>query len=150
MVHGQVVDVVEVDSDRYGRTVGIVTLPDGRMLNQELVRAGLAWVYTQYCKAAVCAEWDELQGIAHKKGKGLWADASPVAPWEWRKGQRGAEKIQNGDASARTELHGNTESHIVHGPSCKHYNCKRCEATFLNLEAAQAAGYRACMKCRGQ
>jgi endonuclease YncB( thermonuclease family) len=30
-------------TDRYGRLVGDVLLPDGRSLNQELVRAGLAW-----------------------------------------------------------------------------------------------------------
>ena len=29
-----------VDRDRYGRTVGVVLLPDGRSLNHELVRAG--------------------------------------------------------------------------------------------------------------
>jgi endonuclease YncB( thermonuclease family) len=32
-----------MDVDRYGRTVGEVILPDGRVLNHELVRAGLAW-----------------------------------------------------------------------------------------------------------
>ena len=29
--------------DRYGRTIGDVFLPDGRNLNQEIVKAGLAW-----------------------------------------------------------------------------------------------------------
>jgi len=35
-------------TDRYGRLVGEVLLPDGRSLNQELVRAGLAWWYRPY------------------------------------------------------------------------------------------------------
>jgi endonuclease YncB( thermonuclease family) len=36
------------DRDRYGRLVAEVLLPDGRLLNQELVHAGIAWWYRQY------------------------------------------------------------------------------------------------------
>ena len=39
---GREVKAVVRDTDRYGRTVGEVILPDGRSLNHELVRAGLA------------------------------------------------------------------------------------------------------------
>jgi endonuclease YncB( thermonuclease family) len=42
------VTVVVQRTDRYGRLVGDVLLPDCRSLNQELVRAGLAWWYRQY------------------------------------------------------------------------------------------------------
>jgi len=45
LVAGKVVKVEKVDTDRYGRMVANVYLPEGRMLNQELVRAGLAWWY---------------------------------------------------------------------------------------------------------
>jgi endonuclease YncB( thermonuclease family) len=38
----QVVTVVIRDTDRYGRVVGEVPLPDGRSINQELVKAGIA------------------------------------------------------------------------------------------------------------
>ncbi len=43
LVFGNTVTVQVMDRDRYGRTVGVVLLPDGRSLNHELVRAGLAW-----------------------------------------------------------------------------------------------------------
>ncbi len=43
LVFGQTVTVHVMDKDRYGRTVGEVILPDGRVLNQELVKAGFAW-----------------------------------------------------------------------------------------------------------
>ena len=36
------------DADRYKRTVAEIMLPDGRNLNQELVRAGLALWYQRY------------------------------------------------------------------------------------------------------
>ena len=40
---------VEVKTkDRYGRSIGVVYLPDGSQLNKELVRSGYAWVYTRY------------------------------------------------------------------------------------------------------
>jgi endonuclease YncB( thermonuclease family) len=42
MVFGKVVRVEVKDFDRYGRTVADVILPNGRVLNQELVVAGLA------------------------------------------------------------------------------------------------------------
>src|SRR4029434_2766430 len=42
------VTVVVQDTDRYGRLVGEVLLPDGRSLNQELVKAGMAWWYRPY------------------------------------------------------------------------------------------------------
>jgi len=48
LVFGKTVTVQVMDRDRYGRTVGEVLLPDGRSLNHELVRAGLAWWYWRY------------------------------------------------------------------------------------------------------
>src|SRR5438094_4600286 len=48
---GKDVTVQVKDTDRYGRTVGIVILPDGRSLNEELVYQGLAWWYRKYSKS---------------------------------------------------------------------------------------------------
>jgi endonuclease YncB( thermonuclease family) len=39
LAFNQIVTVVVHNTDRYGRLVGEVVLPDGRSLNQELVRA---------------------------------------------------------------------------------------------------------------
>jgi endonuclease YncB( thermonuclease family) len=50
-VEGQTVTLQVHDTDRYGRTVAEVILPDGRSLNRELVRAGLAWWYRHYAPA---------------------------------------------------------------------------------------------------
>jgi endonuclease YncB( thermonuclease family) len=71
------------DTDRSGRLVGEVLLPDGRSLNQELVRAGLAWWSRQY--APNDTNLAQLEAAAHAAQRGLWADAAPVPPWEWRK-----------------------------------------------------------------
>jgi micrococcal nuclease len=80
---GQVVTVRVRDIDRYKRTVAEIILPDGRNLNRELVRAGLAWWYRQYAKRDQVLPTLEEEARAAKRG--LWVDASPVPPWEWRK-----------------------------------------------------------------
>lgn len=42
--------IVVKDVDRYGRTVSVVILPDGRNLNHEIVRAGFGWWFRRYAK----------------------------------------------------------------------------------------------------
>ena len=77
------VAVYEQGLDKYQRTVaGVVTLPGGLVVQEEMLRAGMAWVYQKYCKD--CRQWTEIQGEARSHGLGLWQEANPVAPWEWR------------------------------------------------------------------
>ncbi len=70
------------DQDRYGRTITDVILPDGRVLNQELVKAGMCWWYRKYSDDQTLGE---LEAEARQQKHGLWADPSPVPPWEWRR-----------------------------------------------------------------
>ena len=81
LVFGKTVTVQVVDHDRYGRTVGVVLLPDGRSLNHELVRAGLAWMYRRYTNDRSLSDLEEEARVARR---GLWADPHAVPPWEWR------------------------------------------------------------------
>ena len=69
----------------YGRSVGDVILPNGESLSQELLKAGLAWWYRHYSKDE---HLGELEAIARREKRGLWADPNPVPPWEFRKGKR--------------------------------------------------------------
>lgn len=79
------VTVLVETTDRYGRTVGEVILPDGRNLNQELVRAGYAWWYRKYSSDSTLGELEEKARAARI---GLWGDLVPVPPWDWRRGER--------------------------------------------------------------
>ena len=89
-VHGKNVTVLAMDTDRYGRTVAIVFMPDGKSLNAHLVREGMAWVYPQYCKRNdICRPLRELEQAARASKRGLWLDKNPMTPWEWRKLRRG-------------------------------------------------------------
>jgi endonuclease YncB( thermonuclease family) len=76
----QMVTVVIRDTDRYGRLVGEVLLPDGRSLTQELVKAGMAWWYKQYAPHDTTLA--QLEAEARTAQRGRWADAHPVPPWQ--------------------------------------------------------------------
>ncbi|MBI2192780.1 MAG: thermonuclease family protein [Planctomycetes bacterium] len=83
LAFGKVVTVRVVSIDRYGRAVSWVTLPDDASLNQELVKAGLAWWYEQFAPDAT--ELQELEEQARASGRGLWSDPQPIPPWDFRK-----------------------------------------------------------------
>jgi endonuclease YncB( thermonuclease family) len=83
---GKEVTVIPMDTDRYGRMVGKVLLPDGTSLNNTLVATGYAWWYQKY--APRDAELAALEAEARRLRRGLWAESNSIPPWEWRKLQR--------------------------------------------------------------
>lgn len=82
------VGIKVINKDVYGRDVAIVTLSDGRILNEELVRSGHAWVYEKYCGIPRCMQWRVLEHAARQKKAGLWQDSKPVPPWRWRRNNK--------------------------------------------------------------
>lgn len=82
---GKVVKAVQKSKDQYRRVVAEVFLPDNSSLNYLLLRAGFAWHYKNFSKSEV---WATAEATAKKKKIGLWQDAHPVAPWDWRKKKR--------------------------------------------------------------
>lgn len=83
LVFGKEVTLETHGTDKYGRTIADVSLPDGLNVNLELVRNGWCWWYQKYAPDNVILA--ELQRRARRSGLGLWADPNPVPPWEWRK-----------------------------------------------------------------
>ena len=67
--------------DRYRRTIA-VCMVNGTVMNLELVKLGMAWVYRKYAHGV--PEYYSAEVEAHRLGLGLWTDTSPVSPWEWR------------------------------------------------------------------
>ena len=78
---GKTVTVWPVTFDRSGQAWADVILPGGRWLNQELVRAGLAWRQAdkRYSRGAKLASAEDE---ARKSKRGLWSDPKPVPPWK--------------------------------------------------------------------
>ena len=83
LCRNQIVTVIPETVDQYNRTVARVVLPDGRSLNEELLRAGLAWHYRHYSHSLRLAGLEEQARAAHR---GLWSDPAPIPPWEYRHG----------------------------------------------------------------
>ena len=85
-VFGKTVTIIPMDTDRYGRTVGLVQSPDDPVtLNEALVKHGYAWVYRKYCRADFCPDWLIQEQTAKTSSIGLWADPEPIPPWQFRK-----------------------------------------------------------------
>jgi micrococcal nuclease len=70
--------------DSYRRTVAIIVKGE-QVLNRDLVKSGLAWVYPRYCQKEVCKTWTAMEEAARKEKKGLWLDLKPIAPWKWKR-----------------------------------------------------------------
>ncbi len=78
---GQTVMVRAQGRDDNGNLLGVVILPDGRTVNRELVAAGLAWKLKESKNKTV----SQLEKDARRAKRGLWSDANPTPPWEYRK-----------------------------------------------------------------
>ena len=84
LVFGKLVDIEPVTVDRYGRTVAFVRV-ENTSVNEELIKGGLAWVYSRYCKLPLCARWQSLEVEARIRKRGLWGDSNHIPPWEFRR-----------------------------------------------------------------
>lgn len=67
--------------DKYKRIIAEVILENGTNLNKELIKNGLAWHFKKYSSNI---EYAELEIKARNQKIGIWSEANPIAPWEWR------------------------------------------------------------------
>jgi micrococcal nuclease len=84
LVYDRQVELVSRGTDRYRRPL-VVLMLDGRNINLEMVRQGMAWCYIEYLTDESCLG---LQEKAQSARVGLWRDPDPQPPWEWRKARR--------------------------------------------------------------
>ncbi|EBY7051895.1 thermonuclease family protein [Escherichia coli] len=81
LLAAQPVTVTYTQTDRYGRIIGRVFTTNGTDASRFMVQSGAAWVYERYNEDE---SLPALQREAQEQKRGLWADANPVPPWEWR------------------------------------------------------------------
>ena len=82
VVAGKDVRLERRGHDRYGRLLAEVYVGDENA-NLEQVRGGWAWHYAAFARKATA--YAEAEKSARERRCGLWADANPVPPWEWRR-----------------------------------------------------------------
>lgn len=94
LVGGKTVTVIRQGQDRYGRTIGDVTI-EGRNINQIMVARGAAWAYRDYVRDQTIMH---LEADSRVAGIGLWAmsEDQRLPPWEYRAQQRRATGIMVG------------------------------------------------------
>lgn len=104
LVRNREVTVEVKPTEGFGPTFGVVTLPDGRVLNREMLEAGLAWWDRETAPDA--AEYEKIEADAKEARRGLWSAADPVPPWEYRTDARAeAVKRAEEERQAREEAY---------------------------------------------
>ena len=74
------------DTDRYGRQVSEIRLPNGTFVQEVLTREGLAMVYRPYLKNCPSASvLEQAEAEAKKSKRGVWGDSKFVPAWDFRK-----------------------------------------------------------------
>jgi endonuclease YncB( thermonuclease family) len=94
------------NKDQYGRTPGVV-LRGIQFINVELVREGQAWIYEkELSRCGYVQQFRQGQATAQKQRLGLWSQANPCPPWDYRSNKCGAmrtpppkKRTSNGDPS---------------------------------------------------
>lgn len=79
---GQQVKIYGEKYDRYKRLIAVVANQNKQIVNQEMIKQGMAWHFKKYSSDPLYAQ---LELTARNNKVGLWHDAHPIAPWDWRK-----------------------------------------------------------------
>jgi micrococcal nuclease len=126
-------EVGTLDRDKYGRLLRYVLLPDGMLLNAEIIRQGYGHAYLRYPFAKM-EEFRALEREARDRGLGLWAGGAPPAPAR---------------PAAAAAYVGSSRSRLYHRKSCEW--ARRIGTAnrimFDSAAAAREAGYAPCGVC---
>ena len=90
MIFDRQVTVEYEKTDQYGRIVGKILL-DGKDINLEQIKAGMAWHYKEYQREQSPTDrelYARAEDEARHARRGLWADADPAEPSAFRKEEK--------------------------------------------------------------
>lgn len=152
LVFGRQVVVEYYKHDTYGHILGKVLLLDGRDVNLEQLKDGMAWHYKEFEADQLKADrkiYARAEREAREARRGLWADVvqqPPTPPWVWRRIERRRERPP---ILAFGKIIGNARTKIYHRPDCPNYNKVGAEnkVEFETVDDAERAGYRAAKNC---
>jgi endonuclease YncB( thermonuclease family) len=85
LVAGKTLQLKCYEKDQYARDVCDLPGEQGHTANWQQVAAGYAWANTvRHGEYLRDPSLPQVERGARDKKLGLWADANPVAPWDWR------------------------------------------------------------------
>jgi endonuclease YncB( thermonuclease family) len=154
LLMGNTVNVQFEAVDKYKRLIGQVILPDDRILNQELLRQGLAWHYRVHYP--VNENFRELEYRAWKNKAGLWVDPSAVPPWKYRqepgfKNPPGNSLRMDYDRILSYGLIGDPKTKLYQWPACLNYPKEsKGFVVFGNFKEALMSSFKESPNCAGR
>ncbi len=83
-VAGQKVRIDQMGSGPNDKVIAVVWL-GSRNINHEMLAEGWAWAYRKHLDERSGAEYAQREAEARSKRLGLWQQANPQPPWEFRK-----------------------------------------------------------------
>ena len=148
LVLGKQVSIFWTKVDKYRRTVGSIKI-DGRDMNIEQVKAGMAWHFKKYedeqePQDRITYAAAEQQARAAKLG--LWQDPNPTVPGDWR---QAVKTNRWGPPPPEGTIIGNSNSKKYHRPDCSGYRdmAEKNRVFFKSVAEAEAAGYKRAGNC---
>jgi micrococcal nuclease len=129
--------------DKYGRTLAYAYLPDGSMLNAEIIRQGYGYAYTKY-PFKYRNEFRGIERKAREAHRGLWASDAPGAVPVTTAAHSVALAGGQQSAEASETVYVTRTGQAYHRAGCRSLSKSQIPMT---LEEA-AARYRPCSICR--
>jgi endonuclease YncB( thermonuclease family) len=146
------VTVQVTGQDRYGRTLGVVLLPDGSSLNAHLLSDGMAWHFKKYNSDPALASLETKARNAHT---GLWSEPNPQPPWEFSHGGAKiaglAQQTSNPAPSSSSAPDPGDQTVYITRTGAKYHRsgCSslRKSSIPIKLKDAVTKGYTPCSRC---
>lgn len=85
LVEGRELQLTPIEEDRYGRLIARVSTTGEGDLGRLLIAEGWAWHYDRYCEDPGYAA---AASRARAAQLGLWREAHPTPPWDFRQARR--------------------------------------------------------------
>lgn len=154
---GKSVRVEEKYTDRYGRVVAKLFV-EGSDAGLQQLRRGMAWHYLHHAAEQTAADrqaYAAAEQEARRARRGLWSEAKPVAPWEFRRARNEIAAPGSAPRAASptpvAAVVGNRRSRLYHLPGCPGYTETSAanRVTFPSVAEAEKAGYVRARNCAG-
>ncbi|MDT7604053.1 MAG: hypothetical protein QOF61_2050 [Acidobacteriota bacterium] len=154
LVMGKSVRVEFKGTDRMGTVEGRV-VADGVDINLAQLEAGLAWFHTVYANELSDEQkqlYEEAEKDSRAARRGLWKDAAPTPPWQYRAANKIGEDprdIPQPSAPATTSVVADRRSKFYYLPNCAGYRRvpARSRVRFKSSDEATRAGYKLAPAC---